>query len=151
VKVTYEEFAAQFAKMSLDELRAAVLAETGVSLKSKRKIEALEEAYDLYCMEVDASGQYEVPAPRALDVGSFAPSVLPTPEQLAARKAELAEVAEARPVGDLRYEARSRTGRTFHKAGRVFGVAWAPIGVLTASEKAELDKFAAFVQLRVKG
>jgi hypothetical protein len=119
-----------------------------VSLKSKRKIEALEEAYDLYCMEVDASGQ---PEPVVLDVSAFAPAPVPTPEQLAARKAEIAAVVEARPTGDLRYEARSRTGRTFHKAGRVFGVAWAPIGVLTASEKAELDKFAAFVQLRVKG
>lgn len=152
MKVTYDEFAAHFAELTLDEIRAATLAETGVQLKAKRKIEALEESYRLYCEQVDAAAGKAPPAPPVLDADAFAVVPAgPTSEQLEAREAELAQVRDARPAGELRYEARSRTGRAFHKFGRVFAVKWEPIGTLTDGERKAYERFAPFIQLRVKG
>lgn len=143
MKVSFEEFAARFADLPLSELSELVERETGKPLRSRSKASAMREAYDRYCASVDAPS---APAAPVLDAGAFdaPPPASPPP-------ASSAPAAPVQASGPVVYEARSKTGRAFHKIGLCFGPKWEPIGELSEAELSELQKFARFVDVRIRG
>lgn len=125
-----EEFVAQWASVSIQDLRAAVRAQ-GMTLSAKSKAEAVEEAWGLY------SGANSAEAVPVLD----SPAVSP-------------REAVGAPSGPLTYEARvfGLNGiNTRRRAGFLLDRQWQDLGSPSAEQLLALRADKAFVQLRVKG
>lgn len=127
-------FLEHYGRFSVQDLSQEIFAETGHVLQAKSRGKALDEAYEAYVAH--ARGKSAAGADPAGGGDNSPPSALP---------------AGPVPSADLIYEARSRTGRTFRRGGRVFGVKYEPIGTLTADERADLDKVSMHVQYRIRG
>lgn len=136
--MTLADFTAACKDLSLETLRDLVKQEKGADLEATTKADAITEAYALYAESLPAKPAQ--PPERAKRVQAPAK----------AKPAQASAKAKPVPVADSVYEGRSRTGKRFHKAGRVFGPKWEPIGTLSADEKAVLDRYAAFISYRMR-
>lgn len=128
-------FAASIGAMPVAEIKRLVKEQTGTEIAATRKDIVVSDAYKAYLAHLTA--------PRAPEAPAVAPAVAP-------RVPKAAKAPEV-PAAELVYEARSRTGQTFRKGGRVFTTRWEPIGTLTADEKSVLDKYSFAIQYRIKG
>ena len=165
--MSLEDFAESVKSTTLRERRAAVKSELGADLKATTKKEAVPEAYALFLAKDEGSNPAPEKSPNA-DNPEKSPNADPVADAKAQAEANAKAEAEAKaarvakdtadqkerqadPPVELVYEGRSRTGMLFHKGGRIFGKAWAPIGTLTEAECTQLDKFKQFVDYRIRG